>query len=142
MKTILFYTFLITPFFILFAQNKPTFSVVGSAKNKEVLKKEERLDISKIKVENISDKPIYLIWETVYNSFPKKWDCSMCQYGACQIGIPKGSFFKKLNPDQQGFIAIHVLPVNTVGTGVVKFKIYDKENPEYAEILIFEVEIL
>lgn len=127
---------------MVFAQNKPTFSIVGNVINKESLLKEKRLDISKINVENISNKPIYLVWETISNSFPKEWDCSMCQYGTCQIGIPKGSFFNKLNPDQQGFIAIHVIPVNTIGKGIVKFKIYDKENPDYSETLTFEVEIL
>jgi hypothetical protein len=66
----------------------------------------------------------------------------MCQHGACQIGIPKGSVFNKLNADQQGFIAIHVIPTNRVGNGTVKFKIYDKANPDYVKILTFDVEVL
>lgn len=139
-------TFNILLFFLLFgftyAQSKPTFSVVGNAINKENITKGKRLDVSKIKVENISSKPIFLVWETVYNSFPKEWDCSMCQHGACQIGIPKGSVFNKLNADQQGYIAIHVIPAQKTGKGVVKFKIYDKANPTYSEILTFEVEVL
>lgn len=142
MKTKLFYFILLFSFSFSFAQSKPTFSVVGNATNKESVLKTKRLDISKIKVENISSKPIYLVWETVSNTFPKEWDCSMCQHGACQIGIPKGSAFNKLNADQQGFIAIHVLPENKKGNGTVKFKIYDKANPEYAKILTFEVEVL
>ncbi|WP_268846116.1 hypothetical protein [Flavobacterium aestivum] len=136
--TIIFLLF----FFNSFGQNKPTFSVVGNATNKESLLRNKRLDVSKIKVENISNKPIYLVWETVSNTFPKEWDCSMCQHGACQIGIPKGSAFNKLNADQQGFIAIHVIPDNRVGNGIVKFKIYDKANPDYVKILTFEVEVL
>jgi hypothetical protein len=142
MKTILFYLLILLSFSYSFAQNKPTFSVVGNATNKESLTKNKRLDISKIKVENISNKPIYLVWETVSNTFPKEWDCSMCQHGACQIGIPKGSAFNKLNADQQGFIAIHVIPANKIGNGIVKFKIYDKANPDYAKILTFEVDVL
>jgi len=142
MKKIFFYLIILFSFSCSFAQNKPTFSVVGNPTNKEKLLKNKRLDISKIKVENISNKPIYLVWETVSNTFPKEWDCSMCQYGACQIGIPKGSAFNKLNADQQGFIAIHVIPVNKSGNGIVKFKIYDKANPDYAKILTFEVEVL
>lgn len=141
MKTILFYLMLLS-FSVSFAQSKPTFSVVGNATNKESVLKNKRLDISKIKVENVSNKPIYLVWETVSNTFPKEWDCSMCQHGACQIGIPKGSAFNKLNADQQGFIAIHVIPENKTGNGTVKFKIYDKANPNYAKILTFEVEVL
>lgn len=142
MKKIFFYLIILFSFSCSFAQNKPTFSVVGNPTNKEKLLKNKRLDISKIKVENISNKPIYLVWETVSNTFPKEWDCSMCQHGACQIGIPKGSAFNKLNADQQGFIAIHVIPVNKSGNGIVKFKIYDKANPDYAKILTFEVEVL
>ncbi|EJL61371.1 hypothetical protein [Flavobacterium sp. CF136] len=142
MKKIFFYLIILFSFSCSFAQNKPTFSVVGNPINKEKLLKNKRLDISKIKVENISNKPIYLVWETVSNTFPKEWDCSMCQHGACQIGIPKGSAFNKLNADQQGFIAIHVIPVNKSGNGIVKFKIYDKANPDYAKILTFEVEVL
>lgn len=142
MKKIFFYLIILFSFSCSFAQNKPTFSVVGNPTNKEKLLKNKRLDISKIKVENISNKPIYLVWETVSNTFPKEWDCSMCQHGTCQIGIPKGSAFNKLNADQQGFIAIHVIPVNKSGNGIVKFKIYDKANPDYAKILTFEVEVL
>ena len=142
MNKIFFYLIILFSFSCSFAQNKPTFSVVGNPTNKEKLLKNKRLDISKIKVENISNKPIYLVWETVSNTFPKEWDCSMCQHGACQIGIPKGSAFNKLNADQQGFIAIHVIPVNKSGNGIVKFKIYDKANPDYAKILTFEVEVL
>lgn len=142
MKKTVFYFLILFSFSSVFGQSKPTFSVVGNATNKESLLKNKRLDISKIKVENISDKPIYLVWETVYNTFPKEWDCSMCQHGACQIGIPKGSAFNKLNADQQGFIAIHVIPADKTGTGIVKFKIYDKAHPEYTKILTFEVEVL
>ncbi|TGD57881.1 hypothetical protein [Flavobacterium humi] len=142
MKKSFLYLIVLFSFSCSFAQKKPTFSVVGNATNKESLLKGKRLDLSKIKVENISDKPIYLVWETVSNTFPKEWDCSMCQHGACQIGIPKGSAFSKLNADQQGFIAIHVIPANKIGTGTVKFKIYDKANPAYTEILTFEVEVL
>ncbi|SHI84344.1 hypothetical protein SAMN05444363_1754 [Flavobacterium terrae] len=142
MKTNYFYMLLLFSFASCFAQQSPTFSIIGSDTNKEVLKKNMRLDISKIKVENISNKPIYLVWETVSNTFPKEWDCSMCQHGACQIGIPKGSSFSKLNPDQQGFIAIHVIPENKTGNGIVKFKIYDKNNPSYFKIMTFEVQVL
>ncbi|WP_394773520.1 hypothetical protein [Flavobacterium sp.] len=142
MKKILLTFIVLLSFSYSFAQSKPTFSIVGNAKNKESLLKNKRLDISKIKVENISNKPIYLVWETVSNTFPKEWDCSMCQHGACQIGIPKGSVFNKLNADQQGFIAIHVIPENKIGNGIVKFKIYDKANPDYAKILTFEVDVL
>jgi hypothetical protein len=142
MKKILLYLIILLYFSISSAQSKPTFSVVGNATNKESVLKNKRLDISKIKVENVSNKPIYLVWETVSNTFPKEWDCSMCQHGACQIGIPKGSAFSKLNADQQGFIAIHVIPANKTGNGIVKFKIYDKANPNYAEILTFEVQVL
>ncbi|CAD0004269.1 hypothetical protein [Flavobacterium salmonis] len=142
MKIRLLCFILLLSFSFAFAQTKPTFSVVGSSVNKESVQKSKRLDISKIKVENISDGPIYLVWETIYNSFPKEWDCSMCQHGACQIGIPKGSAFRKLNADQQGFIAIHVIPANKTGSGTVKFRIYDKANPEYAKVLTFEVEAL
>jgi hypothetical protein len=142
MKKIVLHFILLLSISSAFAQKKPTFSIVGNATNKERLFKNKRLDVSKINVENISDKPIYLVWETVYNTFPKEWDCSMCQHGACQIGIPKGSIFSKLNADQQGFIAIHVIPTNKMGNGIVKFKIYDKANPEYAKILTFEVEVL
>jgi hypothetical protein len=142
MKKIFFTIIILLSLSNSFAQNKPTFSVVGNATNKESLLKNKRLDVSKIKVENISNKPIYLVWETISNTFPKEWDCSMCQHGACQIGIPKGSVFNKLNADQQGFIAIHVIPTNRVGNGIVKFKIYDKANPDYVKILTFEVEVL
>lgn len=142
MKNILLYVLLLFTIPNIYAQQKPTFSIVGSDNNKEILHKNKRLDISKIKVENISNKPIYLVWETISNTFPKEWDCSMCQHGACQIGIPKGSSFSKLNPDQQGFIAIHVIPANTVGHGIVKFKIYDKNNPGYAKIMTFDVQVL
>lgn len=141
MKAFLLTLFLFTCSCWLMAQSPATFMVVGEDTNREIVTKGGRLDISKIKVENITKNTIYLAWETVYNSFPKAWDCSMCQHGDCQIGIPKGSEFKALRADQQGFIAIHVMPGNYSGEGVVKFKIYDKEHPDFYETLTFEVEV-
>lgn len=124
------------------AQTEPTFRLIGDGTNTDLVSNNGKLDISKIKVENITNGPIYLEWKTVSNTFPKEWDCSMCQHGACQIGIPSGSEFKKLNADQQGFIAIHVLPRKIAGKGLVKFKLYDRKNPKYYKILSFEVEVL
>ena len=141
MKDFLLLLFLLPSSWLLLAQAPATFVVVGEDTNREIVAKGGRLDISKIKVENITKNTIYLVWETVSNTFPKAWDCSMCQHGDCQIGIPKGSEFKALRADQQGFIAIHVMPGNYSGEGVVKFKIYDRDHPEYFETLTFEVEV-
>ncbi|MGH1434167.1 MAG: hypothetical protein ACRBG0_06870 [Lewinella sp.] len=141
MKIFLLTIFLLPCSWLLIAQSAATFVVVGEDTNREVVAEGGRLDISKIKVENITKRTIYLAWETVYNSFPKAWDCSMCQHGDCQIGIPKGSEFKALRADQQGFIAIHVMPGSYSGKGIVKFKIYDREYPEHFETLTFEVEV-
>ncbi len=141
MKAFFLTLFLLSCSWLLVAQSAATFMVVGEDTNREVVTKGGRLDISKIKVENITKSTIYLAWETVYNSFPKAWDCSMCQHGDCQIGIPKGSEFKALRADQQGFIAIHVMPGDQSGAGIVKFKIYDRDHPENFETLTFEVEV-
>lgn len=141
MKDFLLLLFLLPCSWLLLAQAPATFVVVGENTNREIVAKGGRLDISKIKVENITKNTIYLAWETISNTFPRAWDCSMCQHGDCQIGIPEGSEFKALRADQQGFIAIHVMPGNHSGEGVVKFKIYDKEHPEVYETLTFEVEV-
>jgi hypothetical protein len=142
MKTFFLSIYLFAFSCLLLGQSTTSFIVVGENTNREVVAKGDRLDISKIKVENITKSTIYLAWETVYNSFPKEWDCSMCQHGDCQIGIPKESEFKALRADQQGFIAIHVMPGSYSGEGTVKFKIYDRDHPEYFETLTFEVEVL
>ena len=127
-------------FLISFHVYSQSFKIKGEAIKTERVAKDGKLEISKINVVNTSDKPIYLEWKTVSNTFPKGWDCSMCQHGACQIGIPKGSVFKKLNPDQEGFIAIHVIPKNIPGKGKVKFKIYNRDNPKQYATLTFIVE--
>jgi len=124
------------------AQKGKTFAIKGSNTNTEVVGHNSDLENSVITIVNTSDKPIYLEWETVSNTFPSSWDCSMCQHGKCQIGIPKGSAFKKLDAGAEGFIAIHVLPQNQSGSGTVKFKIYDKDHPEYSEVLTFQVQVL
>lgn len=124
------------------AQSRGTFMVQGDSVKKELVEHTGYLENSKMTVVNTSDKPIYLEWQTISNTFPQAWDCSMCQHGKCQIGIPKGSVFKRLNPGQEGFIAIHVLPEQHPGAGTVKFKLYDKEHPEYYKILTFSVKVL
>jgi len=126
----------------IYAQSDKTFIIKGNSINNENIQNSGKLDISKISVVNVSNKAIFLEWKTVSNTFPKEWDCSMCQHGACQIGIPKGSVFKKLNPDQEGFIAIHVIPKKNIGNGQVMFKIYDRDYPEEFEILTFNVDVL
>jgi hypothetical protein len=126
----------------LSAKDKSTFAVKGERTKNEVVAHGAHLENSKITVVNISEKPIFLVWETVSNTFPKEWDCSMCQHGKCQIGIPNGSVFKRLDAGQEGFITIHVLPKEQPGSGRVQFKIYDKEHPEYFEVLTFFVKVL
>ncbi len=124
------------------AQSERTFIIKGDSVKKEIIGHTAYLENSKITVINTSDKSIYLEWETISNTFPLAWDCSMCQHGKCQIGIPKGSVFKKLDPGQEGFIAIHVLPEQHSGAGCVKFKLYDKEHPKFYKVLTFTVKVL
>jgi hypothetical protein len=128
-------------FNIVHGQTNKTFKIKGEAVRTEVVVNNGNLDISKIKIENISNKAIYLKWETISNTFPKEWDCSMCQHGACQIGIPAGSEFKKLNSNEDGFIAIHVMPQKISGEGTVKFKVYDKNKPDDFEVITFNVTV-
>jgi|GEM_PF-2363061 len=124
------------------SQKSKTFAIKGESIKTEVVEHGSNLENSIITVVNVSDKPIYLEWETISNTFPSTWDCSMCQHGKCQIGIPKRSVFKKLNAGEEGFIAIHVLPQNKSGSGQVKFKIYDKASPEKYEVLTFRVKVM
>lgn len=126
----------------LWAKDGRTFIIKGDSTQNELVEHNGYLENSKITLINTSDKAIYIVWETILNTFPKVWDCSMCQHGKCQIGIPKGAVFKKLDAGREGFIAIHVLPQKNAGSGCVKFKIYDKEHPEYFKVLTFSVKVL
>ena len=118
-----------------------TFAIKGDSVSNEVLDKDGYLENARLAVVNTSGKPVYLAWETMANTFPAGWDCSMCQHGKCQIGIPSGSVFKKLDAGQEGFIAIHVLPGGISGAGSVQFRIFDKEQPDCSRTLTFYVKV-
>ena len=122
-------------------QTNKSFKIKGDAVKNDVVAKDGNLENSKIKIENTSGRAIYIEWTTIENTFPEEWDCSMCQHGACQIGIPEGSEFKKLNSNEDGFIAIHVMPHEVSGSGVVKFKVYNKKKPEDFEIITFNLTV-
>ncbi|MBL4625073.1 MAG: hypothetical protein JKY42_08035 [Flavobacteriales bacterium] len=118
-----------------------TFEIVGSDIQVEVLKKSSELDISEIKIKNTSDQPIRIKWTRIENTFPDYWDYSMCAYGSCQIGIPKGAVFKEIKPGEVGFIALHVFPKNKTGEGRVVFELTDLEKPGYSKKIIFQVTV-
>jgi hypothetical protein len=140
MKTKILFFLLLLLGMQLRAQNDLTFKVYGDSVKHESFSASGRLEISKILVQNIADKPIFLEWKTVENSFPKGWDCGMCQHGACQIGIPKGSEFRALNPDQQGFIALHIIPNGLKGKGKVTFLVRDRHRPKEGLRITFYAE--
>jgi hypothetical protein len=120
---------------------KLPFEIVGgvTVKNHH-LKNGEDLKISEFKIKNTSDHPLRLSWTRIENSLPEGWDYSMCAYGECQIGIPRGSALKTIAIGQTGFIALHVFPKKIKGEGSVQFQVKEV-GKEGAVKLTFNVKV-
>ena len=97
---------------ISLTERQYNFKIIGGNERFDVIAVGGKLDISEFEIKNISDKSLQLNWRTVDNSLPSSWDYSMCAYGECQIGIPKGAKLKVIEPNKKGFIALHVFPKN------------------------------
>lgn len=129
-------------FTLLSLSNVPkSFEVIGESAKTIVLEENEKLEISEIKFKNTTEQNLSLKWTLVENSFPKEWDYSMCAFGKCQIGIPKGGTLRKLLPGKSGFMAIHVFPKGNKGQGVVTFKLEDPTHESASELLVFKVKV-
>jgi len=127
--------------FLSFSSDESSFKVVGETSMKMVLSLDQKIELAEMKIQNLSERPISLVWERTDNTLKAGWDYSMCAYGKCQIGIPTTGVLNKILPGKTGFIAIHLFPKGVTGSGKVAFTLYDKYHPEFKENVEFAVEV-
>jgi hypothetical protein len=118
-----------------------SFEVIGESVKTVVLDKKSKLELVEIKFLNTTSENLELKWTRLENTFPKEWDYSMCAFGRCQVGIPKGGTLRPVYPGKSGFLAIHVLPKGSKGAGTVRFKLIDPADERSAQILEFRVRV-
>jgi hypothetical protein len=127
--------------FLSFSSGESSFKVVGDKSMKMVLSLNQKIELAEMKIQNLSDRPISLVWTRIDNTLKSGWDYSMCAYGKCQIGIPTTGVLSKILPGKTGFIAIHLFPKGVTGNGKVAFSLHDKYHPEFNEKVEFIVEV-
>lgn len=118
-----------------------SFEVIGESVKTVVLDNAGKLELIEIKFLNTTNNNLELKWTRLENTFPKQWDYSMCAFGKCQVGIPKGGVLRPVHPGKSGFLAIHVLPKGSKGEGVVKFRLFDPKDERNGQMLEFRVRV-
>ena len=92
------------------------------------------LRIFDIYQENVSGDTLQLDWSAVSVDLPVGWDYSMCDFGHCYPGVPGGSMLP-VEPIEEGFLGLNIMPGTTSGTGEVRVYVFDVNAPAQGDTL-------
>jgi hypothetical protein len=80
-------------------------------------------------------------WEKISDSVDTRWLIGSCFNGDCWNGLPaEGTFIKSFGiNDTTGFIRFHVETYDTNGKSVIKYRVFNKNNPAEQAELTFNI---
>ncbi len=105
-----------------------TFEVIGVMEDLQTL--------TIFQVNNTTDT-LYFQWEKVNESVPTNWEASVCDNFVCYTVLMDSGTTNPVFPGESGFILLHITPHVTYGTAIVRYAIWDIENPTQKDTLTF-----
>lgn len=105
-----------------------TFEVVGTMEDLQTL------TISQV---NNTTDTLYFKWEKISESVPSNWEASVCDNFVCYTVLMDSGATNPVYPTESGFILLHVTPHVTYGTAIIRYAIWDIENPTRRDTLTF-----
>jgi hypothetical protein len=77
--------------------------------------------IAEVDFNNSTGGLICLNWQVIYNSVPRCWDISLCDYDLCFTNVPSSRTMDSVPVGGHGFLKLNVFLNDTGGTGTLKF---------------------
>lgn len=101
-------------------------------------------DLGELKVSTITQvrtgtDTLYLAWQKVEVSMPGTWEASLCDYENCYTTLPDFGYMTPVRPGDDGFLSLHITPIDTIGTAVIRYAVWDLANPSQRDTLTWLV---
>jgi hypothetical protein len=105
-----------------------TFKVVGYMEDLQTL------TISQL---NLTNDTLYFQWEKVSETVPANWEASVCDNKVCYTTLMDTGSTNPVFGGDSGFLLLHVTAHVNYGTAVVRYAIWDIDNPALKDTLTF-----
>lgn len=102
----------------------------------------EDLETLSIQQLNISPDTITLKWKKVSESVPAVWEASACDNQICYTSLVDSGTMNPINPSDYGFLLLHITPHVNYGTAVIRYAVWDENNPALKDTLTYILNVL
>jgi hypothetical protein len=97
----------------------------------------EDLETLSIQQINNTKDTIVLKWSKVSESVPDAWDASICDNSFCNTTLVNNGTMLPINPNEYGFLLLHITPKINYGTAIIRYAVWDEANPTIRDTLTF-----
>lgn len=94
-----------------------------------------------IHFKNIKKSPIVFAYEKVSVDFPTVWDVSFCDNRNCYASFLDKDTMAKVAPNAEASLKLTVFPNGKADTAVVKYALWDYENPSDRDTITWNIYI-
>ncbi|MBA2408043.1 MAG: T9SS type A sorting domain-containing protein [Chitinophagales bacterium] len=115
----------------LLAQNyslSPGDSIVATAQFDD-------LTVHNILQNNISSDTLFLSWKKVSALVPSGWEALNCDNNNCYTELKDSGIMKPITLGEYGFISVHITPHYVAGTALVRYAVWETNNPSARDTL-------
>lgn len=105
----------------------------------------ENFEAYDINISTPNPEAITYKWVALSNTLLSSWSYSLCDYGACYVGIPSGTntmdpiSLSQAQAGSEGFLKINITVGQNYGSGKVVFYVYDQANLNRGDTISFEI---
>ena len=82
-----------------------------------------------------SNDTLNFTWFKIEENIPLEWEAKICDNSFCYNSLINNGVTLPVLPGDDGFLIIHCTPHITSGTGVIRYGIFENENPANIDTL-------
>jgi len=105
-----------------------TFKISG------MMEDQQTLTISQL---NTSNSTMTLKWEKISESVPANWEASVCDNKVCYVVLEDSGTMNPIAPNESGFLLLHIVGHVNFGTALIRYKVWDMNNPMLKDTLTY-----
>jgi hypothetical protein len=95
-----------------------------------------------IEMVNAGSDTIHLEYALLSNISNPNWDITLCDYQSCYPVLPMSGAMAPVAAGGYGFLKVDVFPNSDLGSGQVIYKVWEASNPNDADTLIFNFDVI
>ena len=90
-------------------------------------------------MKNIGSSSLRIAYEKVSVDYPTGWDVSFCDNRNCFFNFRDKDTFTAMAPAEKASIKITIFPKGTADTAVIKYAVWDVDNPSVKDTITFNI---